>query len=116
MPAAACAADDRDAEDVCGGTVMERQIARPKFGRPPFRTTQPLFVKALREAGADPIESVGARFDPRLHEAVATVPSNDVEPGTVVGEIRRGWRLGDQLLRPAQVAVAAGPEESAPWR
>ena len=78
--------------------------------------TQRLFVKALREAGAEPIDSVGAPFDPRLHEAVATVPSNDAEPGTVVGEIRRGWRLGDQLLRPAQVAVAAGPEESAPWR
>jgi molecular chaperone GrpE len=78
--------------------------------------TQRLFVKALREAGADPIESVGASFDPRLHEAITTVPSGDVEPGTVVGEIRRGWRLGDELLRPAQVAVAARPEESAPWR
>ena len=78
--------------------------------------TQRLFVKALRDAGVDPIESVGASFDPRLHEAVATVPSDGVEPGTVVGEVRRGWRLGDELLRPAQVTVAAGPEESAPWR
>ena len=98
---------------------LERALAAgstdPKF-YDGVAATQRLFVKALRDAGADPIESVGAPFDPRLHEAVASVPSDDVEPGTVVGEIRRGWRLGDELLRPAQVAVAAGPEEPAPWR
>ncbi|PYN74463.1 MAG: nucleotide exchange factor GrpE [Candidatus Rokuibacteriota bacterium] len=74
------------------------------------------FIAALREAGAEPIESVGRPFDPRLHEAVATVPSNDVGPGTVVREVRSGWRLGDELLRPAQVVVATPRKAAASWR
>src|SRR5258705_5817794 len=57
--------------------------------------THRLFVNALREAGADPVESVGRPFDPRVHEAVAAVPSNSVEPRTVVREVRPGWRLAD---------------------
>jgi molecular chaperone GrpE len=78
--------------------------------------THRLFINALHEAGADPVESVGRPFDPRVHEAVATAPSNSVEPGTVVREIRRGWRLGDELLRAAQVVVAAPREEFDSWR
>ena len=71
-----------------------------------------LFVNALRQAGAEPVESVGRPFDPNLHEAVATAPPDGVKPGTVAREVRRGWRLGDELLRPAQVVVATEPEPS----
>jgi molecular chaperone GrpE len=78
--------------------------------------THRLFVNALHEAGADPVPSVGRSFDPKVHEAVATAPSNGVEPGTVVREVRRGWRLGDELLRPAQVVVAEPREETDSWR
>jgi len=78
--------------------------------------TQRLFQSALREAGAEPIESIGRLFDPEVHEAVATVPSEDVEPGTIVREVRRGWRLPDGLLRPAQVVVAASEEPAGRWR
>ena len=78
--------------------------------------TQRLFLSALREAGAEPIESIGRPFDPEIHEAVATVPSEDVEPGTIVREVRRGWRLPDGLLRPAQVVVAASEEPAGRWR
>jgi molecular chaperone GrpE len=74
------------------------------------------FMTALREAGAEPVDSVGQPFDPSIHEAVATSPSDSVEPGTVVRELRRGWRLGDELLRPAQVVVAAAPKARDPWR
>jgi molecular chaperone GrpE len=72
--------------------------------------TERLFTKALREAGAEPIESVGHPFDPKVHEAVATTRADTVAPGTVASEERRGWRLGDELLRPAQVVVAVPPE------
>jgi molecular chaperone GrpE len=72
--------------------------------------THRLFVNALREAGADPVPSVGRPFDPQVHEAVATVAPDGVPPGTVAREVRRGWRLGDELLRPAQVVVAKSPE------
>lgn len=71
---------------------------------------QRLFVDALREAGAEPVESVGRRFDPTVHEAVATAYADVVAPGTVTHETRRGWRLGNELLRPAQVIVATDRE------
>jgi molecular chaperone GrpE len=64
--------------------------------------THRLFISALREAGAEPVEAVGGPFDPKLHEAIATVPAYDVPAGTVTREVRRGWRLGDELLRPAR--------------
>jgi molecular chaperone GrpE len=78
--------------------------------------THRLFLTILRELGVEPIESKGRRFDPNVHEAVATVATDGVEPGTVVDEVRRGWRLGDELLRAAQVVVAAHPEVPEPWR
>jgi molecular chaperone GrpE len=78
--------------------------------------THRLFISALREAGAEPIESVGRPFDPQVHEAVATVPAGSVAPGNVARDVRRGWRLGNELLRPAQVVVAAPVEAVGPWR
>jgi molecular chaperone GrpE len=73
--------------------------------------TRRLFVSALEGAGATPIRSLGETFDPKLHEAVETVDAETVDPGTVVREERTGWRLGNELLRPAQVVVAASPDE-----
>ena len=77
--------------------------------------THRLFLRALREAGAEPMETVGQPFDPNVHEAIATVPPNGHEPGTVAREVRRGWRLGDALLRPAQVVVVAPREAANQW-
>jgi molecular chaperone GrpE len=79
-------------------------------------STHRLFLSALAEAGAEPIPTVGHPFDPRIHEAVAADPSPDFAPGTVAREVRRGWRLGDELLRPAEVVVAAPVEAAAPVR
>jgi molecular chaperone GrpE len=62
------------------------------------------------------METVGRPFDPNVHEAVATVPSDGRAPGTVAREVRRGWRLGDSLLRPAQVVVVAPRETADQWR
>ena len=66
-----------------------------------------LFVSALRNVGAEPIPALGQVFDPTLHDAMATVASENVSPGTIIREERSGWRLGGELLRPAQVVVAA---------
>jgi molecular chaperone GrpE len=78
--------------------------------------TERQLLAALREAGAEPIPTVGQSFDPNLHEAVATVASRDAPAGTVAREVRRGWRLGDELLRAAQVVVTAtAPEDDEPW-
>ena len=72
-------------------------------------------LDALREAGAEPVAAVGHPFDPAVHEAVDTVPSDDFAPGTIVRQVRRGWRLGNELLRPAQVVVVAAPRDDDPW-
>jgi len=60
----------------------------------------------LRRRGVKPIQSVGADFDPRVHEAVVHEVSADHREGEVMEELRRGYMLGERLLRPAMVKVA----------
>ena len=66
-------------------------------------------LRALLESeGVSAIESApGTAFDPRAHEAVATVPGTGRAGGEIVDELRRGYRLRDRVIRPALVAVAA---------
>jgi molecular chaperone GrpE len=93
--------------------TLERALATGSSDREFYEgvaATHRLLLAALREAGAEPVESVGRPFDPRIHEAVAMVPPEGVAPGMVAHEMRRGWRLGNDLLRPAQVVVAAAEE------
>jgi molecular chaperone GrpE len=63
--------------------------------------------EVLESLGIQPIAAVGERFDPHIHEAVVTEPSDKYEPDTVTEELARGYRIGDRLLRPAMVKVAA---------
>ncbi|GIW70466.1 MAG: hypothetical protein KatS3mg102_0008 [Planctomycetota bacterium] len=67
------------------------------------------FRRFLRELGVVRIETVGKPFDPRWHEALGAVEREGVEPNTVVAELRPGYRLGDRVLRAAQVQVASAP-------
>ena len=60
----------------------------------------------IRAQGIVPYESLGDRFDPARHEAVGLTENQDVEPGTVVAELNRGYCWGDEVLRPARVRVA----------
>jgi molecular chaperone GrpE len=60
----------------------------------------------LDALGVKPVSAEGERFDPHLHEAVVTEPTDDYEPDTVIQEIVRGFRVGDTLIRPALVKVA----------
>lgn len=65
--------------------------------------------QVLESEGVRPIESApGGLFDPRLHEAIVNVPGSGQPEGTIVAEVRHGYRLRDRILRPALVAVAAG--------
>ncbi len=71
-------------------------------------------LRALLESeGVTPIEAVGRPFDPREHEAIASVPATGKPDGEVVAELQRGYRVRDRVLRPAMVAVAGG-DEAAP--
>jgi len=64
------------------------------------------FHDALAKLGVQPIAAVGERFDPTLHQAVQMVESDEVEDHHVLGELQRGYKLKDRLLRPAMVRVA----------
>jgi len=72
------------------------------------------FEAALASEQVRPILVLGMPFDPRLHEAIGTRPSNEVADNTVLDEAQRGYMLGEELLRPAQVIVSQHiAEESA---
>ena len=71
------------------------------------------FDEFLHQQGVEEIVALHTAFDPNIHEAVSEEESADVEPGTVVRVLRRGFRLRDRLLRPANVVVAKAKEVSA---
>ena len=66
-------------------------------------------LKALADHGAKPmVDLVGKELDPNFHEAIATLPSVEVEAGKISNVAKTGWTLNDKLLRAAQVVVSAG--------
>lgn len=67
--------------------------------------------EALTEAGVEQIEAIGSRFDPKLHEAIATQESREHPEDTVLEEVRRGYKMHDRVLRPAMVRVTRLPAE-----
>lgn len=79
-----------------------------------LRLTVKQLEEALASQGIRRIPAVGELFDPRLHDAVVTVPAADAEPGTVVAELAPGYLLHDRVVRPAQVSVAEASPGSAP--
>ncbi len=69
-----------------------------------------LVFRSLRESltkhGIEAVDPAGERFDPQWHEALSMQAADGVESGTVVETMQKGYRLGEQLLRPARVVVA----------
>ena len=65
--------------------------------------------KALRDAGVEQVATHGEPFDPTVHDALVVETHEDLEAPTVAEEIRAGYRLGDRLVRPAQVKVMMPP-------
>ena len=80
-----------------------------------LRTGVELIVKqmeeALRSLNVQPVEAVGATFDPRVHEALDTVDRTDLPDHQVLEEVRRGYRIKERLLRPALVRVVNNPQQ-----
>jgi molecular chaperone GrpE len=68
---------------------------------------------ALESQGVTPIDAMGKPFDPALHEAIASIPGTGRPEGEVVAEMRRGYLVGDRVLRPSMVGVADGSEAAA---
>jgi molecular chaperone GrpE len=61
---------------------------------------------ALAKIGVKPVSAKGQQFDPRFHEAIEMVDTDDVPDHEVIEELQRGYKLKDRLLRPAMVKVA----------
>jgi molecular chaperone GrpE len=65
----------------------------------------------LESEGVAPIDAIGHPFDPNLHEAVAHEETAEVPDNHVIGEVQRGYRLHDRVIRPSLVRVANNPKE-----
>ncbi len=79
---------------VIGMEMIERQLKE-------FMTT----------SGVEAVNAPGTKFDPNVHEAVSQEASADVPEGTVIRQVRKGYKLRDRLLRPAMVVVSKGKGE-----
>ncbi len=75
-----------------------------------LEATQRELEKVFASHGITRIAAMGLPLDPNQHQAMLEVPSNHVEPGTIVQELQAGWMIKDRLLRAAMVAVAKKPD------
>ena len=84
-----------------------RQTASPDALLQGVEMVRRQFLSKLEALGVKRIEVAGAEFDPLKHEAISTVPAATPEDdGRVVGVVRHGYTIGEDVLRPASVAVA----------
>lgn len=112
---------ERAAADLIGDLLpvlddLERALAAPLESGPGSDRVTALrdgvelirrqLLETLKRRGVEPLEVVGLIFDPQWHEALAQEPANGRPDGTITAEIRRGYRIGQRLLRPALVKVA----------
>ena len=120
-----CAREKEDAIKYANKSLLEKLVAivdnfelgleaaRGESGKSPIYSGMSLVLKQLNDLLADnglqPIEAVGQKFDPNLHEAIAHEASADVPEEHVIRQTRRGYRFKDRLLRPSSVVVSSGP-------
>ena len=86
--------------------------ARGEGERSPIYSGMNLVLKQMNDFlldnGVQPIDAVGQKFDPNLHEAIAHDPSDSVPENQIIRQTRRGYRFKDRLLRPSSVVVSSG--------
>jgi len=79
-----------------------------------FKAVAEKLVASLQRSGLESFGHEGEPFDPSVHEAVQHSTSPDVDGPTVTGVLRRGYRFGDRVVRPAMVAVTDADSTPAP--
>lgn len=72
-----------------------------------YQSVYKQMVDGLKQIGVSPMRPEGEQFDPNLHEALLSEPTDEHEEGTIIQELERGYTLGDRVLRHAKVKVAA---------
>jgi len=91
---------------------IERALRTSEASNDPLRKGVELvhqqFLDLLKKEGMQPIDALGARFDPRLHEAVEVLDVPGFEADMILEEMQKGYTFNDRLLRPALVKVASG--------
>ncbi|MBR2723100.1 MAG: nucleotide exchange factor GrpE [Lentisphaeria bacterium] len=68
------------------------------------------YNRAMEELNVTVLETAGAKFDPELHDAVSQEYSDTIPEGCIIREMRKGYKMGERLLRPANVIVSKGRE------
>jgi molecular chaperone GrpE len=90
---------------------LERALESGGEGRDGLTDGVEMVLRGMREAlsrnGIEVVDPKGEKFDPNQHEALSTMPVEGAESGVVVEVMQKGYRLGEQLLRPARVVVSA---------
>ena len=69
--------------------------------------TLKILAATMQQFDIEEVDPAGEPFDPEFHEAISMQPSDDVEPGSVVTVVQKGYSLNGRLLRPAMVIVAS---------
>lgn len=90
-------------------TIIDSRFPHTSFPNPQGLYKQ--MVEIFKSLGVEAVPGVGTPFDPSIHDAIMRQANNDVPEGTVLQEFRKGFRLGEKLLRPAMVQVSQKP----PW-
>lgn len=75
-----------------------------------IEATQRELEKSFNQNGITRIAAMGKPLDPNQHQAMMEIPTDEVEPGTIVQEMQAGYMIKDRLLRPAMVGVAKKPD------
>jgi len=95
-----------DSMDMALKSVEPDEASRPVYDGMTMVRKQ--FLSSMERFQMKPVEAIGAGFDPSLHEAVSYVPNENVEAGVIFEEMRKGYILGERLLRPSMVVVSSG--------
>jgi molecular chaperone GrpE len=119
-----CAREKEEAIKYANSSLLERLLpiidnfelglsaARAEGEQSPVYAGMSLVFKQindfLNDNGLQPIDAVGHKFDPNLHDAIAHEPSENVPENHIVRQTRRGYRFKDRLLRPSSVVVSSG--------
>lgn len=93
-------------------TAAEKASPEVKTWAMGFEMLLAQFKQVFVQHGVCEFTSLGMHFDPHLHEAVEVLETNEVEPGLIVEEFLRGYRLGERTIRAARVKVAKAPNKS----
>jgi molecular chaperone GrpE len=97
---------------------FELALKQPKDSEDPFYAGVRMVFEQLantleKNAQLTGIQAVGTPFDPELHEAISTQPSDEIEEGIVIMQTRCGYKMGERVIRPALVIVSSGAADEA---